>query len=94
MHGIRDAHSVGLMESPDAPTVHVLPGPHGGWLVRVDDESSGATEHATVNHAERHARRRAQMLGVATVLVHDRYDRIHRVSGCSRASRAMVRTAR
>jgi hypothetical protein len=92
MHGVCDAHSVGVMGSPDAPTVHVLPGPYGGWLVRVDDESHDAAEHATVNHAERQARRCAERLGVATVLVHDRYARVHRVSGCARASRATVPT--
>ena len=82
------------MEPPGAPIVHVLPGPHGGWLVRVDDESNGAPEHGTVNHAERHARQRAEALGVTTVLVHDRYARVRRVPCRARASRATGRAAR
>ena len=65
MRDIPEGRSVGDMETSEAPTVHVLPGPHGGWLVRAENESNGALEHATVNHAERHARQCAEALGVA-----------------------------
>jgi hypothetical protein len=65
------------MSRPDPSSVHVLPGAGGRWVVRIGNDPATATEHPTVNVAERQAHRRASSLGIASVLVHDRYQRVH-----------------
>ena len=67
--------------TPDV--VHVRSHPRGRWLVQVGEDLATATEHPTVNVAERQARRRAAALGIDVVLVHDRYQRVRE----SRATR-------
>jgi hypothetical protein len=53
-------------------TLHVMPDTRGKWRV-VDDEDEELSEYTTADAAERDAWRR----GAGSVLVHDRYGRIH-----------------
>jgi hypothetical protein len=58
--------------------VHVLPRHDGRWTVRTDDDTATDTQHPTADAAELHAHRRAALVGTDVVLVHDRYQRVHR----------------
>jgi hypothetical protein len=57
-------------------TLHVMPDTRGRWRV-VDDEDEALSEYTTADAAERDAWRR----GAGSVLVHDRYGRIHLKAG-------------
>jgi hypothetical protein len=56
-------------------TLHVMPDARGRWRVVDDDdeERTELSEYTTADAAERDAWRR----GARSVLVHDRYDRVH-----------------
>jgi hypothetical protein len=54
-------------------TLHVEPS-NGSWIVRREDTATPLSEHAEAGAAARAARAQA---GVARVVVHDRYHRIH-----------------
>jgi hypothetical protein len=56
-------------------TLHVMADTRGCWRVVADDEEEHAplSEYTTADAAERAAWRR----GAGSVLVHDRYDRVH-----------------
>jgi Uncharacterized protein conserved in bacteria (DUF2188) len=55
-------------------TLHVMPDARGRWrVVEEDEERTELSQYTTADAAERDAWRR----GAGSVLVHDRYDRIH-----------------
>jgi hypothetical protein len=55
--------------------LHVVATSLGEWQVRRDDDQRVLSAHDTATDAEREARR----AGAAEILIHDRYDRVHRV---------------
>ncbi len=56
-------------------TLHVMSDARGRWrVVEEDEEQTELSAYTTADAAERDAWRR----GARSVLVHDRYDRIHR----------------
>jgi len=62
-----------------AATIHVEPR-RGGWVVREETGSHPVSEHGDATAATNAARERARRFAEVTVLLHDRYGRVRRVS--------------
>ena len=60
-----------------APGLHVEPTPRGRWVVRYEHGQQPLSDHLTASEAQASAQLRAQTEGVAVVLVHDSYARVH-----------------
>jgi hypothetical protein len=66
-------------------TLHVMPDARGRWrVVEDDDEHNELSEYTTADAAERDAWRR----GAGSVLVHDRYCRVHTARRLDAAQRS------
>jgi len=69
--------------------LHVQPHPStGGWLVGPRSDHAEPSWHATVNDAERAARREAAVSGRRRILLHDRYERVRAIVPPRPAARA------
>jgi hypothetical protein len=64
-------------ETRSAPGLHVEPTPSGGWVVRYEHREQPLSDHLTASEAQGFAQRRARTEGIAVVLLHDSYMRIH-----------------
>ena len=62
-----------------AATIHVEPR-RGSWVVREETGSDPVSEHGDATAATSAARERARRFAEATVLLHDRYGRVRRVT--------------
>jgi len=58
-----------------AAPLHVIPTPLGKWHVQREGELRPLSEHDNATEAENKARD----AGSGEILIHDRYDRVHRV---------------
>jgi hypothetical protein len=67
------------IDSPRHPTVHVVPGRKGSWSVRTEADAAPLSLHPSTTDAERAACRLARAHGARSVIVHDRYCRLHTV---------------
>ena len=61
-----------------SPPLHVVPDRLGGWHVQREGEDRPLSEHTSATDAEGAAVREARDTGSPDVVVHDRYDRVHR----------------
>ena len=61
-----------------SPPLHVAPDRLGGWHVQREGEDRPLSEHTNLTDAESAAVREARGTGSPDVVVHDRYDRVHR----------------
>ena len=61
-----------------SPPLHVAPDRLGGWYVQREGEDRPLSEHTNLTDAEGAAVREARGTGSPDVVVHDRYDRVHR----------------
>jgi hypothetical protein len=61
------------------PWLHVEPTASGRWVVRYEHREQPLSVHLTASHAQRYAQRRARTEGIARVLLHDSYTRVHEV---------------
>ena len=61
----------------DSP-LHVIPDHVGGWRVQREGVDQPLSEHNSATDAESAAVREARDTGTPDVVIHDRYDRIHR----------------
>ena len=68
-----------------AATIHVEPR-RGSWVVREDTGSDPLSEHNDATAATSAARERARRFAEATVLLHDRYGRVRRVTVGARST--------
>jgi hypothetical protein len=59
-------------------SVHVVSDRYGSWTVRRENDRRPLSHHGSETEAERAAARHARELGAREVLVHDRYERVHR----------------
>jgi hypothetical protein len=62
-----------------AATIHVEPR-RGSWVVREETGRDPVSEHGDATAATSAARERARRFAEATVLLHDRYGRVRRVT--------------
>jgi hypothetical protein len=70
-----------LVQSDPSGELHVQADPHsGGWLVGPRSDRAEPSWHATVNDAERAARREAAVSGRRRILLHDRYERVRMIT--------------
>jgi hypothetical protein len=67
-------------ETRAAPELHVEPTKSGRWVVRYEDRKQPLSDHLTASDAQWSAQRRAHTEGIAVVLLHDSYSRVHQVS--------------
>jgi hypothetical protein len=58
-------------------TLHVVPDTQGNWCVVDEDMGVPFSKHASTTGAERAARLLAAAAHAETILVHDRYHRMH-----------------
>jgi hypothetical protein len=58
--------------------LHVVPHPLGSWHVQREGEDRPLSEHDSETAAELSAVLRAHATDTPEVVVHDRYDRLHR----------------
>ena len=63
-----------------SPPLHVVPDRLGGWHVQREGDDRPLSEHTSETDAEGAAVREARDTGSPDVVVHDRYDRVHRVA--------------
>ena len=69
--------------------LHVQPHAHsGGWLVGPRSDQAEPSWYATVNDAERAARREAAVTGRRRIVFHDRYERVRTIMPPRPAARA------
>ena len=61
-----------------SPPLHVVPDRLGGWHVEREGEDRRLSKHTSLTDAEGAAVREARGTGSPDVVVHDRYDRVHR----------------
>jgi hypothetical protein len=66
-----------------ASTIHVEPR-RGSWVVREEAEREPVSEYGDATAATNAARERARRFTEVTVLLHDRYGRVRRVTGIAR----------
>jgi hypothetical protein len=66
-----------------AATIHVEPR-RGSWVVRDETEREPVSEFGDATAATHAARERARRFAEVTVLLHDRYGRVRRVTGAAR----------
>jgi hypothetical protein len=64
-------------------TIHVEPR-RGSWVVREETGPDPLSEHDDATAATHAARERARRFTEVTVLLHDRYGRVRRVTGVAR----------
>jgi hypothetical protein len=57
--------------------LHVMPDERGGWHVRTDGAEPPLSDHTSATAAELAARSYARAVGAETILIHDRYARVH-----------------
>jgi hypothetical protein len=57
--------------------LHVEPTGSGRWVVCYQHRDQPLSDHLTASEAQRYAKRRAQTEGIARVLLHDAYMRVH-----------------
>lgn len=69
-----------------AATIHVEPR-RGSWVVREETRPDPLSEHGDATAATNAARERARRFAEVTVLLHDRYGRVRRVTVGSRSQR-------
>ena len=62
-----------------AATIHVEPR-RGSWVVREETGQDPVSEHGDATAATHAARERARRFAEVTVLLHDRYGRVRRVT--------------
>jgi hypothetical protein len=68
-----------------AATIHVEPR-LGGWVVREETGPEPVSEHGDATAATNAARERARRFAEVTVLLHDRYGRVRRVTVGARSA--------
>ena len=61
-------------------TLHVMPDTQGNWSVVDEETGVPVSRHASATGAERAARSLASVAHAETIFVHDRYQRVHRLS--------------
>jgi hypothetical protein len=61
-------------------TLHVMPDTQGNWCVVDEDMGVPFSTHASTSGAERAARLLAATAHAETILVHDRYHRMHELA--------------
>lgn len=61
-------------------TLHVVPDTQGNWCVVDEDMGVAFSKHASTTGAERAARLLAAAAHAETILVHDRYHRMHELA--------------
>jgi hypothetical protein len=61
-------------------TLHVMPDTRGNWCVVDEEMGVQFSRHTTATGAERAARSLATVAHAETILVHDRYHRMHAVA--------------
>lgn len=66
-----------------AATIHVEPR-RGSWVVRDETDREPVSEFGDATAATHAARERARRFADVTVLLHDRYGRVRRVTGAAR----------
>jgi hypothetical protein len=66
-----------------AATIHVEPR-RGSWVVRDETGHEPLSEHSDATAATHAARETARRFKEVTVLLHDRYGRVRRVTGAAR----------
>ena len=66
--------------------IHVISDDRGTWRVQSEGAPAPVSRHGSATDAERAAVRQARLTGAPDVIVHDRYDRLHRAYGCGRRS--------
>jgi hypothetical protein len=64
---------------PAARALHIEPTAGGRWAVCYEHGTRALSEHLTANDAKYHAKERARTEGIAGILVHDAYLRVHEV---------------
>jgi hypothetical protein len=64
-------------------TIHVEPR-RGGWVVREESGHAPVSEYGDATAATHAARERARRFSEVTVLLHDRYGRVRRVTASGR----------
>lgn len=60
-------------------TLHVMPDTQGNWCVVDEDMGVQFSKHVSATGAERAARSLATAAHAETILVHDRYHRMHQL---------------
>jgi hypothetical protein len=63
-----------------APGLHVEPTASGRWVVCYEHHKQPLSDHLAASEAQGSAQRRARTEGIAVVLLHDRYTRVHEIS--------------
>jgi hypothetical protein len=66
-------------EASPAPELHVEPTESGRWVVCYEHRKQPLSNHLTATAAEACAQRRARTEGIAHILLHDCYTRVHEV---------------
>jgi D-aminopeptidase len=61
-----------------SPPLHIVSDRLGRWQVQREGEDQPLSDHESATDAERAAVRQADRSGASEVLVHDRYERVHR----------------
>jgi hypothetical protein len=64
-------------ETHPAPELHVEPTDRGRWVVCYEHRERPLSDHLTASEAQGSAQRRARSEGIARVLLHDSYARVH-----------------
>jgi Uncharacterized protein conserved in bacteria (DUF2188) len=67
-------------DTRQAPGLHVEPTASGRWVVCYEHHKQPLSDHLTASEAQGSAQRRARTEGIARVLVHDRYARVHEIT--------------
>jgi hypothetical protein len=62
----------------DASPLHVIPDQVGGWRVEREGAEQPLSQHDSETEAENAAVRTARDTETSDVVIHDRYDRLHR----------------
>jgi len=67
-------------ETCPAPGLHVEPTASGRWVVCYEHHKQPLSDHLTASEAQGSAQARARTEGIARVLLHDRYTRVHEIT--------------
>ena len=67
-------------ETRPAPELHVEPTDSGRWVVCYEHHQQPLSDHLTASEAQGSAQRRAHAEGIARVLLHDSYTRVHELT--------------
>jgi hypothetical protein len=80
-YGGPDRSIEGLLVTPPAGELHILPHHHSGrWLVGTGEEQLALSWHTTANEAEDAAKRYASDRGTNRIFLHDRYERVRMIA--------------